>query len=399
MEVTAFRIKQWGYGKGAGETNLYLTALPLEILAKADIDRWTKTNREGYQRPPLESRLKERGKSSVVRYLLEEAGVFPTSVLVNVRRKLNFKEEKSLTEKISFGRLLLPDDEKLWIIDGQHRLEALKRITNIKPEVNRYPVPTTIMELDDRFLELLMFYIVNTRQKKIPTDIAFRHMQKMVEKVKVEEKFDWVRNVLLGPEEERKGIAALIVDYLASDENSPFYNRIRFVGEEREPEHLIDDLVLETYIAKILKEKAFEMMDPENIASLLIDYWSAIKDLYPSCFKQGISTQYTLLKHTGVASFTYLFPTIYGICVKEGEISRGKMRELIGYLKEEVNEIQDPDFRRPIDEEWWSSAHGPSIARMTGENAFRTITKQFADKIQIVLKKKSKLMKRSEDRG
>jgi len=389
VEIPAFRIRQWGYGKGAGERNLYLLSLPLKVLAnKATIDRWTRTNREGYQRPPLESRLKGKGRASILKYLLEEAGIFPTSVLLNVRCKLDFKEEINLTEKISFGKLIIPDDEKLWIIDGQHRLEALKRIISIRPELDNYPVPITLMDLEDKFLEMLMFYIVNTRQKKIPTDIAYKHMQKMVEKVKIEEKFEWVKNVLLGPEEERKGIAALIVELIASDENSPFYNRITFAGEDKEPEHLIDDLVLETYTAKILKEKTFEIMDPERVASLLIDYWSAIKDLYPSCFKEGESKQYTLLKHTGVASFMYLFPTLYGYCVSEGEVSKEKMKELLGYLKEEVDEINNPDFRRAIDEEWWSSAHGPSIAKMTGEKVFREISKYFAEKISIVLKKK-----------
>jgi len=389
LEISAFRIRQWGYGKGAGERSIYLTSLPVKVLAKnAEIDRWTRTNREGYQRPPYESRLKERGKASIIRYLLDEAGIFPTSVLLNVRHKLDFKEEVNLTEKISFGKLIIPDNEKLWIVDGQHRLEALKRVAGIRSEFNDYPVPVTIMDLDDKFLEMLMFYIVNSRIKKIPTELAYRHLQRMVETVAVKERFEWVKNVLLGPEEVRKGVAALIVDFLADEESSPFYNRIRYMGEEKEPQHLIDDIVLETYISKLLKEKTFSIMEPDRVASLLIDYWSAIRDLYPSCFKQGESEQYTLLKHTGVASFTYLFPTLYSYCVSEGDTSKEKMRELLGYLKEEVNEIADPDFRRPINEEWWSSAHGPSISKMTSEKAFDTIAKNFAEKISIVLKKK-----------
>jgi len=389
VEVPAFRIRQWGCGKGAGERGLYLASLSVKVLAKsADLDRWTKTNRDGYQRPPLESRLKERGKTSIVRYLLDEAGIFPTSVLLNVRRKLDFKEEVNIAEKISFGKLIIPDNEKLWIVDGQHRLESLKRVAGIRSEFNDYPVPVTIMDFDDRFLEMLMFYIVNSRQKKIPTEIAYRHLQRMVEKVEVEERFEWVKNVLLGPEEVRKGVAALIVDFIASDESSPFYDRIRYTGEEKEPQHLTDDLVLETYISKLLKEKTFGMMEPERVASLLIDYWSAIRDLYPSCFRQGIVEQYTLLKHTGIASFTYLFPTLYSYCMMEGDVSKEKMRELLGYLKEEVDEISDPDFRRPIDEKWWSRAHGPFISRATGEKAFNTIAENFATKLSIVLKKK-----------
>jgi DGQHR domain-containing protein len=389
LEIGAFRIKQWGYGKGAGERSLYLTTLPVSYLAlRAEIDRWTKDNREGYQRPPLESRLKQ-GKGSIVTYLLEEAGIFPTSVLLNVRQKLNFKEELRISEKISYGRLSIPDDVKFWIVDGQHRLEALKRVISTKPEFQNYPVPVTIMDLDSKFEEMLLFYIVNSRQRRIPIDIAYRHLQSMVEKVETETKYEWIKNVLLGPQERRKGIAALIVDYLASDPGSPFYNRIRFVGEEREQWHLVDDSVLIRYVSKLLSEKTFGLMDPESVADLLMQYWKAIEELYPSCFKEGESANYTLLKHTGIASFTYLFPTIYGYCVKEADVSKEKMKEFLAYLKEEVDDPSfSSDFRRPIDERWWSTAHGPSIARATGEAMFNVITENFARKIAILYKKK-----------
>lgn len=143
------------------------------------------------------------------------------------------------------------------------------------------------------------------------------------------------------------------------------------------------------YITKLLREKTFSLMDPARVAELLIDYWSAIAELYPLCFKEGVSRNYTLLKHTGVASFTYLFPTIYGYCVMEGDISKEKMKELLGYLKEEVDDPKLPlDFRRPIDESWWSKAHGPSIARATSEKIFSEIAENFAKKISIVLSRK-----------
>jgi DGQHR domain-containing protein len=393
LEVNAFRIKQWGYGEGVGEYDLYLTTLPMRDLAlRTDIDRWSKNNKEGYQRPPVESRLGRTGRASIVRYLLEEMGVFPTSVLLNVRCKLDFKEELKITEKISYGKLTIPDNEILWIIDGQHRLEALKRVTSFKPEFEKYPVPVTIMSLKDKFDEMLLFYIVNSRQKKIPTDIAYRHLQSMVKKVEVKEQYTWIKNVLLGPEERRKGVAASIVDYLAAeDPESPFYGRIRFLGEEREVWHLTEDSILIRYISKLLSEKTFSLMDASEIADLLVQYWKAVKELYPTCFEEIESGNYTLLKHTGIASLTYLFPTIYAYCMKEGDVSMEKMKELLGYLKEEVDDPRLPlDFRRPIDERWWSRDHGPSIARATSEATFNEIAKNFAEKIRIVLEKKKK---------
>jgi len=284
MDVKALKIRQWGAGEGVEPTDIYLTALPLSYLAnKAEIDRWSKDNKEGYQRPPSESRLRPK-KGSVVKYLLQELGVFPTSVLLNVRDpSLKFIPEKSITDKIELGTLRIDDKSKLWIIDGQHSIEALKRAVADVPEFENYPLPVSLTNISDKFMELLQFYIINTRQSKIPTAIAYHHMQKFYEKIKIKSQYKWVQNTILGEKQEKQALAGMVVDYLAEDENSPFYNKIRYIGEERE-DYLVEDHVLIRYISSIFKEKIFAGLSPIEIADLLIDYWSAIKDLYPNAF-------------------------------------------------------------------------------------------------------------------
>jgi DGQHR domain-containing protein len=390
MEVQALRISQWGYGEGATEQTLYISAFPMKYLVNADIDRWSKTNREGYQRPPEESRLRP-GKGSVVRYLLDEMGIFPTSVLLNIRGVLEFKEDTKLTEKISIGRLRISDNEKPIIIDGQHRIEALKRAMDQKPELQDYPMPVSVTNLKDKFEEMLLFYIVNSRQKRIKTELAYRQLQSMYERVRIKEQYKWLGEVILGPTQERQAVSAFIVDHLDENEDSPFYNRIRYLGEETEKRHLVEDSVLIRYISKLMSELIFESMEPDMMADLLIDYWSAIKELYPMCFLEETKDNFTLLKHTGIASFTYLFPVVYGYCAQEGNISKETMKKYLGYLKEDLrNKVGptdlDPDFLRSIDETWWSREHGPSIARATSEATFSHIKDRMAKKIQIVAK-------------
>jgi DGQHR domain-containing protein len=391
MEIPAFRISQWGYGKGATIETLYVTSLPMKMLVDAEIDRWTKTNREGYQRPTEESRL-QSSKNSVVKYLLEEMGIFPTSVLLNFRGSLTFREETKIGDRIALGRLSLPDKEKLWIIDGQHRLEALKRAIVKKPELEEYPVPVTISNLDKKFEEMLLFYIVNSRQKKIKTELVYRQLQLMDEKVKISEEYKWIKEAILGSTQERQATAALIVDYLADNENSPFYDRILYLGEETEKKHLVEDSLLIRYISKILGELTFQSMTPERMGDLLIDYWNIIRDMYPNCFSENLKDNYTLLKHTGIASFTYLFPMVYALCAEKGNVNREAMEQKLNCLKEDLrglvdrSVLPDADFERPIDETWWSREHGPAIARLTSEATFNTIKDNMAKKIQLVMK-------------
>lgn len=390
MKLLCFKIRQWGYGEGAGSNYIYVTSMKLKDLVdmNVDIDRWTPGNRDGYQRPPKESRFRN-GKGSIVRYILKEVGVFPTSILLNIRGEVKFEPKTKISENIEFGELYIPETAKLVIIDGQHRIEALKRVYNVAPEIEKYPLPVTLMNLKEKFDEMIHFFIVNSRQKSIDTSLVFRHLQAFLEKAYVEDK-KWVRETILGEQEERKALAVTIVDYLDEIDESPFKGRIYYVaaGEEKDATvHLVDDITLARYIAKILSEKSFPKIDMEDVAILLAEYWSAIKELYPNCFKNP--QEYTLLKHTGIASFTYLFPTIYAYCVMDGKMSKDQFKHYLSMLMEKVdsNELE-PDFREPIDEKWWSRAHGKPIAKSTSEAVFDRIFKNMAKKIEIVRKRK-----------
>jgi len=384
MNITCFRIQQWGYGEGAGKTPIYITVMSAKDLAKADIDRWTKHNKSGYQRQPKETRF-GTGRGSIVRYLLDEMGAFPTSVLVNVRGSLKFQSKIKMNEVMDFGELTIPDEETLYIIDGQHRLEALKRATSTQPDLEDYPLPVSILNLKDKFDEMLHFYIVNSRQKKIPTDLVFKQLQMMVDKAILGGK-EWLKEVILGPREERAAMATVIVDYLDEEPLSPFHGQIQYTGEPKEPHHLVKDYLLAFYLAQILKEKALSGMSHAKLAQLLADYWSAIKEIYPNCFARP--DEYTLLKTTGVASYTYLFPTIFAYCATDADISKSRFKHYLLMLNEKVVAKElPPDFQHPLDEGWWSSAHGPSIASATSQKIFHEISKNMAKKIEIVMEK------------
>ena len=166
------------------ETPIYVTALPLEVLnTKCTIDRRTPDDPEGYQRNPDERRMAKE----MVRYLTGEIGAYPTSTLVNIRDgdKVKFTPE-SETNGIEIGKLIVPEDVKFYLIDGQHRIESLKRAMSLLEKISdnwakkikKYPLPVSIL-VTDRRLEMVHFYVVNSRQKSVPTDLAFTIIQRM----------------------------------------------------------------------------------------------------------------------------------------------------------------------------------------------------------------------------
>jgi DGQHR domain-containing protein len=384
MKHPCLKIKQWGYGKGAEPTDIYVTTMTLKELSKTDLDRWTRKNKRGYQRPPKEARF-GTGRGSIVKYLLDELGAFPTSILINVRGDLSFHTVKKIDDNMEFGDVEIPDSEVPIVIDGQHRIEALKRAMMQKPEIENYPLPISIMNLKDKFQEMVHFFIVNSRQQKIPTDLVFRQLQVFSEQAMLGEK-DWLKEVILGPKERRAALASFIVDELEEDDDSPFHNAIQYVGEEREDHHLLRDYQLSRFISTILKEKALAGLSPEKFGELYSQYWSAIKELYPESFAKP--REYRLLKSSGIATYTYLFPTIFAYSASEGKIGKAQFKNYLAMLQEKVDDKKlDVDFMKAVDDRWWSMAHGPSIASATSEKMLAEINKNLTTKLEIVLEK------------
>lgn len=369
---------------------MYVFSIPAKILVgEAEIYRRTKERRKGYQRDLTKVRL-GKSKTGVAGYLLNQMGIFPTSILVNVRKEdkvLRFDEEKIITDKISVGSLHIPDDIIWYVIDGQHRLEGLKEAIREKSELQEYPVLIT-MTNEDLFYEMLIFYMVNSRAKSVKTDLAYRILQRM--------HYDdnspkWIQEVIMTGADRRKAIASTIVDYLNWKEESPFYNKIQEIGESHKDKHLTTDGTFTRYVTYILSNDIFQNMYDEDVANLLISYWNTIKAIWPVTFETP--DDYVLLTSLGFSSLSRLFPTIYGYCARDQNVTDENMKKYLEYLLIEAPEHRDADYKRPIDSTWWHKVDGPGLIRGGGEGLFKNIAQNFAEKINIAIKKERSKIK------
>lgn len=378
------RIVQWGYGEGAGKIPLYIFTVPAETLAeKAEIFRRTPDRRGGYQRELHPARL-GTSKQGVAGYLLDQMGVFPTSVLVNIRKEngtLTFAKKGEVTGVIEVGNLTVPDSLMWYVIDGQHRLEGLKRAMWSEKGLAEYPVIVT-MTNEDIFYEMLIFYVVNSRAKSVPTGLSYRILQRMLYDVKAPK---WIEETIMVGSDRRKAIAATIVDHLNLELENPFKGRIQEVGEPRSPEHTTTDKTLTRYVTLVLRDSIFTEMYDRNVAELLAEYWGALENIYPECFRHP--EDYLLLNTIGLSSLTRLFPTIYGYCARDGDISEQNMETYLRYLLEDTPEHRDVDFRRSMDQKWWHRVDGPGLVHGTGEGHYAEVAVKLAEKITLVLKK------------
>ncbi len=382
MEIEgAIRISQWGYGEGANKVPLYITTMSASALAeKAEIHRKTPDVKDGYQRALSEVRL-GKGKGGVAGYLLNQMGIFPTSTLVNIRKEdahVEFESRVYVGEFMETGVLHLPDSATWYVVDGQHRLEGLKTAMREEEEIKDYPVILSLTN-EDRFYEMLIFYIVNGRAKSVDTALAYEILQRMQFSGEAP---PWVDQIMSGVDR-RKAISAEVVDILQGDENSPFKNRVREYGEAEKTEHVVTSDTLARYITLILKEKIFQDMYEKDIAELLERYWNAIKGIYPDTFTNH--RNYVLLDTFGLSVMSRLFPTIYGYCTKDGDASEKGMRRYLEYLLKETPEHKDSDFKGSINEEWWHKIKGPGLIKGTGEGNYTAVYGKLAEKIKFVV--------------
>jgi len=371
LQLDAFSITQRG---GLEGVDIYITVFKAkDIVDRYRIDRWTMDNPEGYQRMPSESRLMDR-RGSPLRYLVREWGCFPTSILLNIRGDVRYVKEKDLGW-FSYG-MLDTGDESFWLIDGQHRVEALKRAIERNQDFEDYPVIASIMKLPERFDEMMLFYIVNKRQRSVPTDLVYRHLQRMLWKRGKQ----WVMD-FEGSKGVRIGLATEVVDILNQSPQSPWHGRIQIVGERRHENHIVSDSHLIRSVSNLLRENILKGMPVSEIARLLIDYWNAVYQLYPECFTDP--SAYTLLGTPGIQVMHMLFPLIYSKCIQDNRVEEIVMETHLEKLMEKTPSHTMPDLQGPVDSEFWSKTHGPLIAMSTGRQSREALYEGLVEKIRL----------------
>lgn len=271
------------------DITLYVTGLPAEVLARPGVtkaDTWSLDNPDGYQRPPLERRFK-----GIADYVLGNEGLtplMPQAIILNARKPLAF-ESSGTTE--GWGSLTIPQTAfPLFEVDGQHRLGGLRRAVAEDPKgAGQYQVPVVIIDGVPQMTEAVTFYVLNTEQKRVPTDIAQRLIAQQMEDVDLRERVlkegkAWIAQ------------ATKIVDVLNTTPGHPWHNKIGVPGVERGS--LMRQVSFVQSLKPFLDGTPYEEMEPEAVAQILIMYWQALEELWPVAFEDP--KEYVIQKTVGV---------------------------------------------------------------------------------------------------
>lgn len=372
MKLHAIEINQKGH-------KIYSTNIKIKNLAeiadipilKTEIDEWNPDGVTEYQRKPTVSRFVK-----IADYVTSEEGVMPPAIIASFRGKLNLSK---LSSNSSFVEILLNPKDRLFIVDGQHRLGGLKLAAGIPDETTNqkqlnkykahwenfknYEVPIIIIEAKDIHVEAKTFADINTKAQKV-------------------DKFLAALALLLDRNQKLKGNdawlvrAADAVGYLAYSKDSVLYKKIKHPNSSgKNNAFFCTAKALQNYLKCIMNYKFYSDLWDDGINerlkiySMIKDYWAALKDEMPFCFDQFKG--YALFTNAGIyIIMNSLIPIINKIGKRYPD--RNQFRKIIS------------QFGKFKSEEYWHKNSPTGPIRCIGEAQFAVESKKIVAAIESI---------------
>lgn len=269
-----------------GETRLYCFALPGNKIAEiADISRVSRSadnKLEGFQRPEIQSHVKE-----ITEYLDNGPGLFPNAVILALAPNMGFDKKRgtkrgAITEAtVDAGTLTLPARPKgervAWIVDGQQRTLALA-----KSKKGNVHVPVIAFESASIETQREQFILVN-RARQLSRRL-------------VNELLPATAGAFFPRDLTAARAPNAICDYLHDDPASPFKGRINRLSRKLDRQDtIIDSAVVEMIRERIngvngallhLRGDAERSADAAEMTRLLVAYWNAVAAVFPDAWKR-----------------------------------------------------------------------------------------------------------------
>ena len=254
-----------------------------DLVTRTRIARRQTFEQSGYQRDASPSRVNALSTS-----LRSKSVDLPTAVLLNMR---DFDRDRHLAVGAGENQLLiLGVDDVLFIVDGQHRVEALNKLYREDAEIwADYTLPFGCLLGAPELLEMEEFYVVNSNAKSVSTSLAFDLLK---------QRADMFPAVMEQLTEQGKGwqpVAETLVEALSS---SPLWlGRIRFPLQPKK-DTIVSNNGLATSLKPLLNSPFFGGLTTENQVKILAVYWEAVRRVLPDAFSDA--TAYSLQKSLGV---------------------------------------------------------------------------------------------------
>ncbi|MEQ8433720.1 MAG: DGQHR domain-containing protein [Oceanicaulis sp.] len=317
----------------------YLTALTASQLAEA-----TYVARRGHDNEPgAVQRVLNKRRISGIRDFILAGGAFPNSVVLNWRAD---PQPKFTDNKLEIQLV----HNAAQVIDGQHRIEALREAILEQQSVGMLEVPVAVFtglgdqECADIFLS------INTEQKPVPRSLVI-------------DLFGIASKSMIDPAAER---ARDIVVRLNEDERSPYAGLIKLPGEPQRRGGIALSTAATALKGLVEPKGDFEIRGIHELEiqyAALLNYFSAIKEHYGSTWNSNKNAFMFAAGFSGAIEFfksrmlpycqdrmDFTVSTIYGALgplsddlIYQGEVSGVQGKEAPQKIHERLISLFEPD--------------------------------------------------------
>ena len=292
--------------------------IPYSSLEKGDT---------GYQRPPGLSRI-----GAFAKKIVDSKVDFPTLVLLNVRdhKLINHVKGNSLT--------YVPDmHDKLYVMDGQHRVLALQTAMQIAMEtddqktldvINEIQVPFGLTITESILNEMVIFYEVNSNAKGVPANV-----KEQINARRVAEGDDELLKQMELTGDDWKILANKILEDVVRDYDSVWFKRIKFPNTEvRSPN--VGNFAMTKYLSRIINSNETKMVSDKMSFSKEVfnAYWEGFRMAWPKVFDENAS-KYSIQTAMGADVFMRLWPFMKDWIVRNQSSNLQNLREPETYIE------------------------------------------------------------------
>jgi DGQHR domain-containing protein len=258
-------------------------------------------NRTGYQRDVSTTRV-----NKLIKDLKDNRVDLPTSILLNLR---DFEPLRHITEEGGRRYLVIQPGDELQVVDGQHRVEALRRLVDEDPERwGAFEIPVVCMLGATFQEEMRQFYVVNSTAKSVRTDLALDLLKQRAESE------PGVMDSLIETGEVWKVRAQTLAEEMAK--TPAWKGRIRFPGDPT-ADTTINSSGMVGSLKQVLSTPYFAQIGEHQQLKILDAYWRGIRKALPEALDDP--GDYVLQKATGVMVMHSLLVSVIEVVRSSGK--------------------------------------------------------------------------------
>ena len=296
-----------------------------DIVKIADLSRLGREDDEtlkGFQRPEIRSHVK-----GIADYISKGNVLFPNAIILALSPQVRFVASRGTKaagdEGLSqSGTLTIPiyneGQRVAWIVDGQQRSLALAQVRKIE-----MVVPVVGFVSDDLNMQREQFILVN-KARPLPNRL-------------IDELLPETSGILLPRDLTARKVPSEICNLLNRDPSSPFYRLIKRASDKGQTGAVITDTAVSTMIRNSIdnplgalapyKANIRDAADIEAMYRTLINYWSAVKAVFPQAWGKELK-QSRLMHSAGIIAMGVLMDRIYARLSGNEDSQKTVQREL-----------------------------------------------------------------------